>query len=310
MAEHALTKNFDFFFGRLNPSTTFEQRAASLHANVRGLIEDGRGLAAELSPTCFLQGSYRHETATYTINDVDIVALCRLWQPGSGNGGRSYDRDEIFDTVAAPLLNDWRYKDKVRYDRQSMCVKLDTEPRIEILPVVYKSGNYDSSDEPFRLYRPENGQWEDGFARYHKAWLSWKNREEKTGNNFVPTIKVLKHLRTRFSLDAVSFHLECLLFSLPDHLFLGGPADYIPAVLKHILSTSAAAWYSRVLWTPCKDRDIFVPAEWEKRDWEEFYETAVVWAKAAHLANQARDRDEAVKYWQALLGDSFPKYVS
>ena len=311
MANHPLTSNFNYFFGRLNPSSTFEKKASEHYSAVKALIEDRRGLAGELSPVCFLQGSYRHETATYTINDVDIVALCQLWQPGPGNGGRSYDRDEIFDTVAAPLLNDWRYKDTVRYNGQSMCIKLDTEPRIEILPVVFKSGTYDDSSEPFRLFRPENNQWEDGYARYHKGWLSWKNQESKTQTNFVPANKVFKHLRTQFSLDTISFHLECLLFSLPDYLFLGGPADYIPALLEHISATPASAWYSQYVPTPCRDRDIFVATEWKKQDWEKFHEVATVWAKAARLANQATDKDDAIEYWRILLGeDSFPRTVS
>jgi hypothetical protein len=74
----------------------------------------------------------------------------RIW------GGSSWDRSAIFDTVSAPFRNDWRYSDKVRYNSQSMCIKLDVEPRIEILPVVYKSGNYDPDKEPFRLYY---GRW-------------------------------------------------------------------------------------------------------------------------------------------------------
>lgn len=310
MAEHALTRNFDHFFGKLNPRPTFEQRASAHYAAVKDLIEDRRGLASELSPICFLQGSYRNETATYTINDVDIVALCELWQPGSG-GGSSWDRNAIFDTVSAPLRNDWRYSDKVRYNSQSMCIKLDVEPRIEILPVVYKSGNYDPDGEPFRLYRPEKNQWEDGYARYHRGWLSWKNGESKTANNFIPVIKVFKHLRTRYSLDTVSFYLECLLFSLPDDLLLGGPADYIPALLGHISSNSASTWYGRVLNTPCGDRDIFVEGEWSKSSWETFHETCGLWAKCARLANQAQDRDDAIEYWQLLLGeDFFPSRVS
>lgn len=214
MAYHSLSANFAYFFGRLNPSSTFEKKAAAHYAAVKGLIENRRGLASALAPTCFLQGSYRNETATYTINDVDIVALCGLWYQGSGSGS-GWSRDQIFDTVAAPLLNDHRFRDRVRYRGQSMCIKLDVEPRIEILPVVYKAGNFDPSYEPFVLYRPRNHQWEDGFARYHRQWISSKNRAEKTANNFVPAIKVLKHLRTRFGLDAVSFHIECLLFIFP-----------------------------------------------------------------------------------------------
>jgi hypothetical protein len=313
MVNHPLTGHFDYFFGQLNPSSTFERKASEHYSSVKALIEDRSGLARELSPVCFLQGSYRHVTATYTINDIDIVALCSyLWDPGQpGLGTRYYSRDDIFGTVAAPLLNDWRYRDKVRYNSQSMCIKLDTEPRIEILPVVHKYPNTDPSNEPFRLFRPENNRWEDGYARYHKGWLSWKNQESKTKTNFIPAIKVFKHLRTQFSLEAISFHLECLLFSLPDHLFLGGPADYIPALLGHISATPASSWYGQYLYTPCGERDIFVDAEWKKQDWEKFHEVATVWAKVARPANQAADKSDAIEYWRLLLGkESFPRTVS
>lgn len=265
-----------------------------------------------LSPRCFLQGSYRNETATYTINDVDIVVLCELWYPGTGSvGGESWSRDRIFDVVAAPLLSDWRYRDKVRYDAQSMCIKLDIEPRAEILPVVYQAGNYDSSKEPFVLYRPENRRWEDGYARYHKAFLSHKNRATATANNFVPAIKVFKHLRTRYSIPAVSFHLECLLYSLPDNLFLGGPADYIPNVLTEIVANPASSWYGRYLWTPCGDRDIFTAAEWGRADWEAFHRAAEEWSLWANIARYATDESVAIDYWRRLLGsDFFPRYGS
>lgn len=115
MAGHALSAHFDYFFHRLNPSATFERQAASEHVTIVGLLEDRVGPAAAAAPRCFLQGSYRQQTAIYTINDVDIVALCRLWYPGSGSGGESWNRDRIFATIAAPLLADRRYRDKVRY---------------------------------------------------------------------------------------------------------------------------------------------------------------------------------------------------
>jgi hypothetical protein len=55
MAEHALTRNFDYFFGKLNPSRTFEQKASAHYAAVKDLIEDRLGLAGGLLPVCFLQ---------------------------------------------------------------------------------------------------------------------------------------------------------------------------------------------------------------------------------------------------------------
>ncbi len=235
MAVQPLSANFQGFFSRLNPGSSFEQRASSQHNTIRGLLEDRKGLATELEPVTFLQGSYRQQTAIYDINDVDVVALCKLWYPGSGvAGGKSYGRDEIFRIIAAPLLADMRYRDKVRYGPQSMCIKVDLGIQVEILPVVFKAGTSDPKQEPFALYRPEKGSWEDGFARYHQWHLSNKNASNRTQGNFIPMIKVLKHIRSLFNRGDVSFHIECLLYSLPDWVFWGEPASYIAAANTEI----------------------------------------------------------------------------
>ena len=63
MPVHALGKHFGSFFRRPNPGSTFEQQASSEHSSIIRLIEDASGLAASLSPTCFLQGSYKQQTA-------------------------------------------------------------------------------------------------------------------------------------------------------------------------------------------------------------------------------------------------------
>ncbi|MFQ5899832.1 MAG: hypothetical protein ACE5JN_16525 [Candidatus Methylomirabilia bacterium] len=255
MAYDALSENFRAFFRRLNPSPTFVQQASREHQTIVGLIQHRTGLAAPLAPGCFLQGSYRQDTAIYTINDVDVVALCRLWQPGHPGSGPGWSRDDIFRVVAAPLLADRRYRDKVRYGARSMRIKVELGIRIEILPVVYRAGNSDPMSEPFRLYRPESGQWEDGYARLHQAHLSAKNAS--ASNNFVLMTKVLKHLRSYSGLQAASFHLECLLFSVPHYVFSGGPAEYIPAVLWYSRDRPAVAWYLAGVGTPCGERNIF-----------------------------------------------------
>src|SRR3972149_5236276 len=117
MAVFELSNHFDSFFRRLNPGASFEATASSEYNSIKGLIEDRNGLAKELRPRCFLQGSYKQDTAIYTINDVDVVALCEELSQGEGpsGGGQTYNRDNIFRIIAAPLLNDRRYRDKVRY---------------------------------------------------------------------------------------------------------------------------------------------------------------------------------------------------
>jgi hypothetical protein len=65
MAIHALSANFASFFGRLNPSTTSEQRASSQYNSLKTLLEDHTSLKSQLDPVCMLHGSYRWQTATH-----------------------------------------------------------------------------------------------------------------------------------------------------------------------------------------------------------------------------------------------------
>jgi len=80
MAHHTLSANFSYFFSRINPSDSFQKTALGEHQTITSLIEASYGLASELSPKCFLQGSYKQETAIYTINDgcrshIDVWTL-------------------------------------------------------------------------------------------------------------------------------------------------------------------------------------------------------------------------------------------
>jgi hypothetical protein len=308
MATYALTNHFSTFFGRLNPGPTFEQRAARDHARVTKLIEDPSGPARVLAPRCFLQGSYRQDTAIYTINDVDVVALCELWQPGSGSAsGTTWDRHAIFDTVAS-ALSAGGLQDRVRYKRDSMVIKVDLDTKIEVLPVVYRAGNYDPTSEPFRLWRPRTEQWEDGFARDHQQWLSAKNKS--TGTRFKPAIKVLKHLNSLWEMEAVSFHLECLAYSLRDSGFRGSPADYISEMLSAIAALPVETYDTTRWLTPCGDRDIFTGDEWPRATWRAFHAEITELAEIAVYAATTDDRALAVRCWRAVLGSNFfPAYA-
>jgi len=306
VAIHKHSDRFEHLFKRLNPSPSYEFSAASHYSSIKSLIESPIGSAASLTPKCFLQGSYKQATAIYSINDVDIVVLCRLWQPGNGSG-QSFGRDEIFDIIASPLLNDHRYKEKVQYSRTSMCIKVLTTPKVEILPVVYKAENSNPAHEPFRLYRPERAQWEDGYAQYHQWHLTEKNKSSL--GTFIPTIKVLKHLRKRWQLDVVSFHLECLLYNLRDSIFFGSPADYLPRVLETITELGEEAWDATTMRSPCGERDIFTQPEWSKQSWQTFHRFCSTWAGGARIAANEQNVNESVVWWQKVLGaEFFPTY--
>src|SRR5258708_5586542 len=307
MPIHALGKHFDSFFGKLNPGASFERRTASEHQSIVRLIEDASGPAARFSPTCYLQGSYRQQTAIYTINDVDIVARCSLPSLSAALWSEQrWKRDELFETIAAPLLADQRYQDKVRYGSGSMCIKVDLGIKVEILPVVHRPWVAGSDDEPFLLYRPKTKRWENGYARRHQQHLSDKNTQPRTGSNFIPSIKVLKHLRTHHGLEAVSFHLECLLYALPDRLFRGNSAACIAALLHAIAGTSADYWYNcKGVKTPGGERSLFSDTEWTWGCWKTFHQWVVFFDSLAQTACLAPDRTVAIQTWQLLLGEDF-----
>lgn len=311
---NALPRHFDRFFGNLNPAFSFESQASSHYAGIKALIEDLSGTASILRPVCFLQGSYRQHTAIHAINDVDIVVLCRalsfpppmpsLASLLAGPALRlSWSRDEIFNTIASPLRRDRRYAMRVRYGPGSMCIKVDLGIKVEILPVVMREGAPGEASEPFYLHRPETRRWEIGYARDHQAKLSWKNG--RTSGNFIPTIKVLKHLRSIHGLNTVSFHIESLLFSFPDALFVGGWAEVISNVLRYMSSYTAPTWWAVPIRTPCGDRQLFSIAEWNLPQWFAFHTAARRWSQIADRAVSAPREVQSIAVWRALLGAAY-----
>lgn len=308
---YVLSKNFNYFFTQINPSPTFIQKASSEHTTITNLIETSE-LTQELKPKCFLQGSYRRHTSIYTINDIDIVVLCQslCYDENKKYTSWGYDwtRDDIFKAIASPLLNDGRYKDKVRYRQSSMCIKVDLGIKVEILPVVHKYPNQDYQREPFCLYRPEQKQWEDGYARYHQQHLTDKNRE--TGN-FIPAIKVFKHLRHYHKVKSVSFHIECFLFALKNEVFCGNHATFISNIIQVISDYTAESWYHLEIKTPCGERYLFTDNEWSWESWKNFHYYVCGWANLAKEATEAANKELAISSWQKLLGrEYFPKEVS
>src|SRR5258708_18222150 len=119
-----LSDNFRRFFKNVNVGVTTEQTAAREYAAVKALLEDPNGRASALSPQCFLQGSYRQETAIHDLNDVDVVALCKLWQPGSGSGGGGWTPDQIFSPLLSPFFADHPYRSKVPALAKNICIEI------------------------------------------------------------------------------------------------------------------------------------------------------------------------------------------
>lgn len=313
MAYNELTGQFRSFLKNINPSPSYEKTASSEHTSIIGLLEDLSGPAADLAPVCFLQGSYKQDTAIHTINDIDIVALCgNLINPGNSTG-RTWTRDEIFGTLASAINADGRYRGKIRYGQHSMCIKVDLGIKIEILPAVKKAGVSSTDFEPFRIYDPDLKQWTDAYARNHQKLITEKNK--RVNGLLKPMIKVFKHLRDvspgSNEQDAVSFHIECLLYCVPDSLFTSSVADTIEKVLTCVANFSSVQAINSGITSPCGEKALFSNTEWQITSYDRFNKLVTQWSNKAKAANGTYNSDAAINLWKQLLGDDyFPREVS
>lgn len=116
---------------------------------------------------------------------------------------------------------------------------------------------------------------------------------------------MFKHLRSQAGLDIASFHIECFLFVLPDALFAGVAADYLPALLDHIVSVDASTWWQQNYTTPCGDRIFFHPDECGLESWVSFHQAVTSWSGKAWLASNQNDLLLSRALWQQLLGVGF-----
>jgi hypothetical protein len=312
LPKHNLTQNFQAFFKVINPSPSYVRIAATAHASVTHLIEDARGPAADLRINCFLQGSYRRDTAIYTINDVDVVALCSLAYSPTANQNT---RNQIFKIIADAIAVDGKYENKIVYRECSVCIKVLLEGiKIEILPVLREKGQ-PYEHEPFFMFRasPDGNNssgWRKAFAREHQRLCTQKN--DAVAGLFIPMVKALKHMRSRDSQlsdgDAISFHIECLLFAIKDSVYQGSTAACIESVLHSLAGFDSIKAANSAMRSPCQDKGLFSGEEWRIASYSRFHRAVGRWCQIAHRANLEEDREKAIDLWKELLGrDYFPR---
>lgn len=185
----------------------------------------------------FLQGSYKNDTSTSDINDVDIVAV-RVNTYSSTYSSvpvvSSIMWDQIFSEIENKLiLNPGKYQwTVVRADK---CIEVRTSSfKADVVPAVQI--NQALKNDNIAIYSFKNGIEKVNFPNTH-----YKNgiaKQDVTNQNYKPMVRMFKNWASNHfgGLDVVSsYHIESLVYNSPNNIFYNDHAASFALIGGHIV---------------------------------------------------------------------------
>ena len=211
----------------------------------------------------YLQGSYANYTNIRRDSDVDIVTeLTSVWQRDLGRltdiERRAYERDHVnsdygwddfrrdvvlalIDRFGSDVDSSARrcVKVKGRSSRLPSDVVVALEYRVYTR---YVSKGYQHFIPGIKFKDLLTDEWIINFPKLHRDNGSAKNDYSRTMHNYKPTIRMFKNARSRLvdaevlsKASAPSYFVECLLYNVPDGLFIGTFQERYCGILSWIL---------------------------------------------------------------------------
>ena len=138
----------------------------------------------------FLQGSYKNDTATSDINDVDIVAVRLTTYSGTFSPHRSDKMilwDQIFAEIEAKLRNQNRYSWTV--DRGDKCINIRGAFNADVVPAVQV--DRDHTKDPIVVFSFRDDKEKNNYPRVHYENGVQKNQD--TDGNYKPMVRLFKN---------------------------------------------------------------------------------------------------------------------
>ena len=186
----------------------------------------------------FLQGSYSNDTNIKSESDVDIVMLYKdvqcnrtLYNPNAYDSRIKLLRNYTYD-----LLNG---KSNFILTKGSKTVKYAGNQNylaVDLVPAAIYSGTA-IGDTGIAIYDSQ-----DGYIYYNHPKQHIKNGSEKNANtngNYKKTVRMFKWAKEKLvekgllrSNRAPSYFIECLLYNVPNNLFVNNNADCFLNVLR------------------------------------------------------------------------------
>lgn len=275
------------------PSDTRVRQVAAMQNYIQELLGD--------THHTFLQGSYRNDTATSDINDVDIVAVRLTTFSGVHSNvvvSSHVAWEQIFSEIEWKLRNQTRYTWTV--ERGDKCIKVRGVFNADVVPAVQV--DRDHGIDPIAIY-----SFREGVERVNYPRLHYQNgvaKNASTSGLYKPSVRMFKNWReNHFGEDYVtasSFKVESLVHGSKEHYFSANyPANFI--VIGHdILGRLGARTLAPTVLSVCGSEDI--TANWHpvaKQNFVERLSESLAYAEAAY---RARTITEAETNWRLAMG--------
>jgi hypothetical protein len=213
----------------------------------------------------FLQGSYANDTNIRGDSDVDVVALPKdIWVPDTSHlspqeaerQARAYSKSDYhwsdFRGDVLGVLQGYYGALNVTSGNKSLKLKAGSgRLAADIVPVLlyrryqrFVSVNDQSYVEGI-WFKAKDGREVINYPKQHYDNGVSKNARDRTNGRFKPVVRLFKNART-YLIDhgkiaddlAPSYFLQCLLYNVPDNLFVPRYQETYTSVLKWLRSAS------------------------------------------------------------------------
>lgn len=251
----------------------------------------------------FLQGSYKNDTSTSDINDVDIVAV-RLTTFSNvystvSTSGLIYWGDiftEIEQKLKAQRLYQWTVvrKDKC-IEVQTTDFKADVVPAVQVDP--------DHKIDPIVIYSFRTGLEKINYPRTH--YENGVQKHNATNQNYKPLVRMFKNWATNHfgtSKIVTSYHIESLVHGAPNDLFHADPVASFILVGDHVVKLlSQRNLLPVVIRSVCGSEDI--TQNWEISARTHFKNTLSQSVSHGLNAYNATTIQDSEYYWSKAFND-------
>lgn len=237
--------------------------AKKTHESVRIALKDEKSLIRNMAYEAFLQGSYRNDTSIHGDMDVDLI-VCLNTTYGYDLADLDMRQTELFwqHFTAATYL--WEhFRRDVLASLRSYYGAAEVQEGNKSLKLLPKSGRMPADIVPaiaFRDYLSYDGpgpgehkliegiRFHDRSGReirnYPKRHIDngqAKNADGVTDGNYKPTVRMFKNARKHLvdhgalkETVAPSYFIECLLYNMPNALFVNSRPDTMLGILRYL----------------------------------------------------------------------------